>query len=60
VLYLTNWVVLTVIRERGASGALKAWFSGFFEGLRSPAGERRPMAWRTAWRMVKLGRPPIV
>ena len=24
------------------------------------AGERRPMAWRTAWRMVKLGRPPIV
>ncbi|MEW1844173.1 glycosyltransferase family 2 protein, partial [Nonomuraea angiospora] len=59
-LYLTNWVVLTLVRERGAGPALKAWFRGFFEGLRTPAGERRPMAWRTAWRMVKLGRPPIV
>jgi GT2 family glycosyltransferase len=59
-LYLTNWVVLTLIRERRSGVAIKAWFSGFFEGLRNPAGERRPMAWRTAWRMVKLGRPPIV
>lgn len=58
-LYLIDWVVLTLVRERSGV-ALKAWFSGFLEGLRTPAGERRPMAWRTAWRMVKLGRPPIV
>lgn len=53
-------MVLTLIRERGSKESLKAWFTGFFEGLRTPAGERRPMAWKTAWRMVKLGRPPIV
>jgi GT2 family glycosyltransferase len=59
VLYLLDWVVLTLVRERSGA-ALKAWFSGFLEGLREPAGERRPMAWRTAWRMLRLGRPPIV
>ncbi|WP_283138507.1 glycosyltransferase family 2 protein [Rhizohabitans arisaemae] len=58
-LYLLDWMVLTVLRER-SSGALKAWFAGFREGMREPAGERRPMAWRTAWRMLRLGRPPIV
>ena len=57
--YLVNWIVLTLIRERSSS-ALKAWFKGFIEGLREPAGERRPMTWRTAWRMLRLGRPPIV
>ncbi|WP_169950542.1 glycosyltransferase [Microbispora sp. H11081] len=58
-LYLLNWVVLTLVRERSMP-AIKAWFRGFVEGLREPAGERRPMAWRTAWRMLRLGRPPIV
>jgi GT2 family glycosyltransferase len=59
VLYLFNWIALTVARVR-ATSALRAWFHGFAEGLRQPAGERRPMAWRTAWRMLRLGRPPIV
>ncbi|GII91003.1 glycosyltransferase family 2 protein [Sinosporangium siamense] len=57
--YLFDWIVLTLVRERSAT-SLKAWFRGFFEGLREPAGERRPMSWGTAWRMAKLGRPPIV
>lgn len=57
--YLINWIGLTLVRERSAI-ALKAWFRGFGEGLREPAGERRPMAWSTAWRMLRLGRPPIV
>ncbi|WP_433381772.1 glycosyltransferase family 2 protein [Streptosporangium sp. CA-115845] len=58
-LYLLNWSVLTLIRERSGP-ALRAWFKGFGEGLREPAGERRPMGWKTAWRMLRLGRPPIV
>lgn len=59
VLYLLNWMVLTLVRERSRN-ALRAWFKGFAEGLREPAGERRPMGWKTAWRMLRLGRPPIV
>ncbi|MFC4586522.1 glycosyltransferase family 2 protein [Sphaerisporangium corydalis] len=58
-LYLLDWVLLTLLRER-SSLAIRSWFRGFKEGLREPAGERRPMAWRTAWRMLRLGRPPIV
>ncbi|SDG65634.1 hypothetical protein SAMN05421505_106147 [Sinosporangium album] len=57
--YLLDWIALTLLRERSPS-SLKAWFRGFGEGLREPAGERRPMSWATAWRMAKLGRPPIV
>lgn len=29
-------------------------------GMRTDCGGRRPMRWRTVWRMSRLGRPPIV
>lgn len=57
--YLTTWVAITVARERSLDG-LRPWFRGFAEGWREPCGERRPIAWRTAWAMTKAGRPPIV
>jgi GT2 family glycosyltransferase len=59
VAYLGTWILLTVLRVRGRNG-LAVWWSGFVEGVRSPAGERHPMRWRTVWRMTKLGRPPLV
>lgn len=59
VTYLLTWIVVTHLRVRSRAG-LAAWWSGFFDGLRSSAGERRPMHWSTAWRMTRLGRPPIV
>ncbi len=57
--YLGVWVALTVARTRNATG-LKAWFSGFAEGWRTPCGRRKPMRWRTVWTMTRLGRPPII
>lgn len=57
--YLGVWVALTVARERGRT-ALGPWFGGFREGWRTSPGPRRPMSWRTAWRMTRLGRPPII
>lgn len=57
--HLGVWMLLTVLRNRSLSG-LRAWFAGFWEGVRKPAGERRPMRWRTVWRLTRLGRPPIV
>jgi len=59
VVYLAVWVGLTVFRERRPA-ALKPWCRGFVEGLRRPAGRRRPIRWRTAWRMTRTGRPPII
>lgn len=58
--YLLVWVLVTVARLRGNSAALRAWFDGFREGLGPGAGERRPMSWRTVWRLTRAGRPPVV
>jgi GT2 family glycosyltransferase len=57
--YLAAWTVLTVIRLRPRS-ALRIWFAGFYEGVVTPCGERRPLGWRTIARMSLAGRPPIV
>jgi GT2 family glycosyltransferase len=57
--HLGAWVLLTLARNRSGDG-LRAWFGGFVEGVREPAGERRPMRWRTVWRLTRLGRPPVI
>ncbi|MDT0444499.1 glycosyltransferase family 2 protein [Streptomyces johnsoniae] len=57
--YLLDWALLTLVR-RPSRAALKAWFGGFFEGWRTPCGPRRPMRWRTVWRLTRLGRPPVI
>ncbi len=57
--YLADWVLITLVRER-SSGALRAWLAGFAEGWRLDPGRRRPIKLATAWRMTRVGRPPIV
>jgi GT2 family glycosyltransferase len=57
--YVFDWTLLTVVRER-SPGALKAWLAGFAEGWRTDPGPRRPISLRTAWRMTRAGRPPVI
>ncbi|WP_037912082.1 glycosyltransferase family 2 protein [Actinacidiphila yeochonensis] len=57
--YLGVWIALTMARTRSLSG-LRAWWGGFLNGVATPCGPRRPMRWRTVWRMTRLGRPPIL
>ncbi|MBW1601984.1 glycosyltransferase family 2 protein [Streptomyces sp. JJ66] len=57
--YLGVWVLLTLLR-RPSRAALRAWLGGFREGWATPCGPRRPMRWRTVWRMTRLGRPPVI
>ncbi|NEB81246.1 glycosyltransferase family 2 protein [Streptomyces sp. SID14478] len=57
--YLGVWLLLTLAR-RPSGPALKAWLGGFKEGWTSPCGPRRPMKWRTVWRLTRLGRPPVI
>ncbi|WP_329138046.1 glycosyltransferase family 2 protein [Streptomyces sp. NBC_01476] len=57
--YLGVWFALTLLR-RPSRPALRAWLGGFREGWTTPCGERRPMSWRTVWRLTRLGRPPII
>lgn len=58
-LYLLVWVPATLFRAPGRA-ARRAALRGFVAGVREPAGERRPISWAGAWRMTRLGRPPIV
>ena len=57
--YLGVWTLLTVARTRNVTG-LRAWFSGFAEGWRTPCGRRQAMRWSTVWTMTRLGRPPLL
>lgn len=57
--YLGVWLLLTLAR-RPSRPALRAWLGGFREGWTKPCGARRPMRWRTVWRLTRLGRPPVI
>ncbi|MGW8375091.1 glycosyltransferase [Streptomyces sp. ODS28] len=57
--HLGVWTLLMMTRVR-SWGALRAWWGGFTEGVRTPCGPRRPMSWGTVWRMTRLGRPPVL
>jgi len=47
--YVAVWGVLTLVRARSA-GAVAASLRGFRDGVKLPAGERRPIRWRSAGR----------
>jgi GT2 family glycosyltransferase len=57
--YLAVWLLLTLAR-RPSRRALRAWIGGFKEGWTTSCGPRKPMRWRTVWRLTRLGRPPVI
>ncbi|WP_150308328.1 glycosyltransferase family 2 protein [Planctomonas psychrotolerans] len=59
-LYIGSWTGIQLIRSVRNRTGLPAWIGGWVEGWRSDAGPRRPIRWRTVWRMTRAGRPPIV
>ncbi len=58
-LYVATWSLLSLARLPNQR-ARRVWLDGLREGIRVTPNDRRPMAWRTAWRMTKAGRPPVV
>ena len=58
-LYVSGFVLRTLPRLRSRQDAREA-LRGYRDGLRGPAGERRPLRARTLWRMTRAGRPPIM
>ena len=59
-LHLSVWCLITRWRLRRDRETWQQWRAGLTEGLRQPAGERRPIRWRTVWRLTTLGRPPVI
>ena len=59
VLYAASFLVRAFPRFR--SGRERhAVLRGYLDGLRDPAGPRRPLSARTLWRMTRAGRPPVI
>lgn len=60
VLYVAIWAALTTARQITHPRGLGSWWRGAWAGIRSDAGKRRPIAWRTVWTMTRRGRPPVI
>ncbi len=58
-IYTGMWAAITCARVRDRDSR-RAWFRGFAQGWRMDPGERRPMRWKTVWRLSKAGRPPVI
>jgi GT2 family glycosyltransferase len=59
VLYVLTWLIIGGLRLRSREAVVET-IRGYRLGLTEPAGPRRPMSWRTVWRMARAGRPPII
>lgn len=59
VLYLLVWTAVSAMRLRSRT-AWQETLRGYQIGLAKRAGERRPLRWRTIWRMTRAGHPPII
>jgi GT2 family glycosyltransferase len=58
--YIGSWALVTLLRHARQPREIGAWCAGAKEGIREPAGKRRPVSWRTVWAMSRLGRPPVI
>ena len=59
VLYVLVWAGVSALRLRSRTALIET-LRGYRIGLTEPGGERRPMRWRTIWRMTRAGRPPVI
>jgi GT2 family glycosyltransferase len=59
VVYVSSWLLRTLPRLRTREARADA-LRGYRDGLRSDPGPRKPLHARTLWRMLRLGRPPIL
>jgi len=59
VAYVAAWAAIGGIRLRSGE-AVRETLRGYGLGLVKDGGERRPMSWRTVWRMTRAGHPPVL
>jgi GT2 family glycosyltransferase len=55
--YLMTWFAIGALR---APRSVSSVAGGYWEGWRTRVGPRRPIGWRTVWRLTRIGRPPVV
>ena len=57
--YVLAWAVVGGVRLRSREAVVET-IRGYRAGLAQDGGPRRPMSWRTVWRMARAGRPPVI
>jgi GT2 family glycosyltransferase len=57
--HVAIWFVRTTAGLRSVRDA-RELLRGYLDGFREPPGDRRPLRWRTVWRMTLAGRPPVI
>jgi hypothetical protein len=57
--HMAVWFVRTAAGLRSVDD-LEQTLRGYRDGFREPPGRRRPLRWRTIWRMTLAGRPPVI
>lgn len=57
VAYVLNWLTASIIRRPADARHL---LRSTINGWRTRPGPRAPIAWRTVWHLVRLGRPPLI
>tara|TARA_Y100000768_G_C23980223_1_gene685326 strand:- start:207 stop:1082 length:876 start_codon:yes stop_codon:yes gene_type:complete len=60
IIYICNWMVITIFRNINSSTSLQSILRGLMEGLRSSPLEKQLMHWKTVSKLLKLRRPPII
>lgn len=58
--YVVIWTLITCARTASSPHAMFAHLRGIWAGLRAPLGPRRPIGWKTVWRLCRVGRPPFI
>ncbi len=58
--YVAGFALRSLPRYARSRRAAREVLRGYRDGLRLPAGERRPLKASTLWRMTRAGRPPIL
>ncbi len=59
-LFVASFALRTLPRLARDPRELQRAARGYRDGLRRPAGPRRPLSARTLWRMTRAGRPPVI
>ena len=58
--YVADWLAISIVRVRARPDAVRALVRGTGLGIGDRGVARRPISWRTVWRLTRLGRPPTV
>jgi GT2 family glycosyltransferase len=57
--YVLAWGVIGGLRLRSKEAVVET-LRGYWLGLTTACGQRRPISWRTVWRMTRAGHPPLI